>query len=180
MKIYRISFLFSLGIIVFISVIGIVTYLYFAKNSNIQGLQTKNTQTISTAADSAIYSDYIIITETPIPTPTKRPTPTPTITPTRIPVGALEDFFAKYSKEQSVDRELLKRIAVCESGLNPNAIYGNYGGLFQFSENSWMTARRMMNLDTNPSLRFNPEEAIKTAAFKLAIGGRAAWPNCNK
>lgn len=142
--------------------------------------QKDNTNVENTITPAFSWDNIIIITETPIPTPTKKPTPTPTITPTPIPVGALEDLFTKYSREQSVDRELLKRIALCESGLNPNASYGTYGGLFQFSESSWIVTRQSMNLSINPSLRFNPEEAIKTAAFKLAIGGRNAWPNCGK
>lgn len=124
--------------------------------------------------------DIIVITETPIPTPTKRPSPTPTITPTPIPVGAMEDWFNKYSSKESVDRERLKRIAVCESGLNSSARFLDYGGLFQFSTSSWISIRTNMNLPTDPNLRFNPEEAIKTAAFKVATEGIHAWPNCNK
>lgn len=124
--------------------------------------------------------DIIVITETPIPTPTKRPTPTPTITPTPIPVGALEEWFTKYAAKESIDRERLKRIAICESGLNPNARFLDYGGLFQFSTGSWISTRANMNLPTDPNLRFNPEEAIKTAAFKVATEGIYAWPSCNK
>jgi hypothetical protein len=37
-----------------------------------------------------------------------------------------------------------------------------------------------MNLDPNPELRFNPEEAIKTAAFKISTVGFSPWPNCGK
>jgi hypothetical protein len=35
-----------------------------------------------------------------------------------------------------------------------------------------------MGLDTNPDLRKNAEEAIRTAAYKILNGGRGAWPNC--
>lgn len=124
--------------------------------------------------------DIIVITETPIPTPSKKPTPAPTITPTPIPVGSMEDWFNKYAGKESIDRERLKRIAVCESGLNPNARFLDYGGLFQFSTSSWISTRTHMNLPTDPNQRFNPEEAIKTAAFKVATEGIHAWPNCNK
>jgi hypothetical protein len=36
-----------------------------------------------------------------------------------------------------------------------------------------------MGLDSNPDLRFNADESIKTAAFKIAHGGIGAWPNCH-
>lgn len=35
-----------------------------------------------------------------------------------------------------------------------------------------------MNMDTNPALRFNAEEAIRTAAFRFSTDGPNAWPNC--
>ena len=37
-----------------------------------------------------------------------------------------------------------------------------------------------MNMDPNPELRFHPEEAIRTAAFKISTAGLAPWPNCGK
>lgn len=71
-------------------------------------------------------------------------------------------------------------MAVCESNLKPHAKNGDYGGLYQFSARTWKSTRQAMNLDTDPNLRFNPEEAIKTAAFKISTSGLSAWPNCNK
>jgi soluble lytic murein transglycosylase-like protein len=75
---------------------------------------------------------------------------------------------------------MLVKIAVCESKLNPYARSLDYGGLYQFSTNTWINTRRTMNLDQNPDLRFNPEESIKTAAFKISTGGINAWQNCIK
>lgn len=122
-------------------------------------------------------------TQTPTPTPTSIPTPTPTQTPTPTPLPTLtssdlEAFFSKYAGEYSVDKELLKRIAKCESSFNTNAENGDYQGMFQFSSSSWTTTRSQMNLDTNIDLRKNAEEAIKTAAFKVSVNGQRAWPNC--
>jgi hypothetical protein len=57
---------------------------------------------------------------------------------------------------------------------------GVYGGLFQFSSSTWISTRQAMNLDTNTELRFNPEEAIRTAAFKISTMGLSPWPNCGK
>lgn len=162
-------------IVLIIIILFIPTLIRRQNNSKVEGIAVTPKVTLPSAT-----LDIIVITETPIPTPTKKPIPTPTVTPTPIPVGALEDWFTKYSNQQSIDKERLKRIAICESGLNPNARFLDYGGLFQFATSSWISTRAKMNLDTNPNLRFNPEEAIKTAAFKVATEGIHTWPNCNK
>lgn len=136
----------------------------------------------TTVSPTVFVFEYVVITETPIPTPTSTPTPLPTSTPTPLPFTSTdyENWFTIYSNNQSINRELLKRIAFCESRLNPRAINGVYGGLYQFSTSSWISTRKSMNQDINPNLRFNPEEAIKTAAFKIATQGIRAWPNCSK
>lgn len=122
-------------------------------------------------------------TPTQTPTPTKKPTPTPSPTPRPTPIivtsAELEGLFTKYSSEYSVDKELLKRIAYCESSFNPNASNRDYGGLFQFSTLLWVSTRTLMGQDSNVSLRFNPEEAVRTAAFMVSQGRLGIWPNCN-
>jgi hypothetical protein len=121
-------------------------------------------------------------TETPTPRPTKKPTPKPTPTPTPYPVTSaqLEEWFTKYANYYSIERKKLWLMAVCESELRPNARSGIYGGLYQFSGSTWRSTRAQMNVDPDPQLRFNPEEAIKTAAFKISTSGLSAWPNCKK
>lgn len=117
-------------------------------------------------------------TATPIPpTPTPIP-PTPTIVPIVVSSTDLENMFTKYSGEYAVDGQLLRSIARCESGFNPNAENGEYRGMFQFSSQSWATARVLMNADPAPDLRTNAEESIKTAAFKLSRGEQRAWSGC--
>ena len=121
-------------------------------------------------------------TMTPTPKPTPTPTPKPTPTPTPIPVTGedLDRWFTDYANHYSIDRELLRRIAHCESKFKVNATNGPYAGLYQFNTSTWIATRRAMNLDPNPDLRFNPEEAIRTAAFKIATSGTRAWPVCGK
>lgn len=92
--------------------------------------------------------------------------------------GDLEELFKHYSNEYGVDEGLLKKIAYCESHYNSEAVNGPYGGMFQFTASSWASARNRMGLDNNSDLRFNSEEAIKTAAFKISQDGTAAWPAC--
>ena len=124
-----------------------------------------------------------------IPTPTTPLTPIPTDTPIPIPTtppvaiittNDLDTLFQRYAGEFSVDKELLKKIARCESGFNSNAGNGDYLGMFQFAASSWIAVRQQMGADTNPDLRKNAEEAIRTAAFKIAHGGSGAWPSCSK
>lgn len=123
-------------------------------------------------------------THTPVPTATDIPTPTLTSTPFPTPISVtseqLDEWFTTYSNHYSIDREKLRRVAICESNLRPQATNGDYAGLYQFSTQTWISTRRAMNLDTNPALRFNPQESIRTAAFKISTVGLSPWPNCGK
>ncbi len=121
-------------------------------------------------------------TPTNTPTPTIPPTPTftpiPTLTPTPMPATDFEGYFDQYSAQYGVDKDQLKKIAYCESGGGTGARNGDYGGMFQFSAQTWQNTRSQMGADTNPDLRFGAKEAIETAAFKIARGGINAWRNC--
>jgi hypothetical protein len=96
--------------------------------------------------------------------------------------SALDSLFDKYGQEYGVSASILKHIATCESGLRPEALSSNglYGGLFQFVASTWSSNRGAIGLDPNPALRFNAEEAIRTAAYKISRGGIGAWPVCGK
>lgn len=119
-------------------------------------------------------------TATPTLLPTNTPFPTPTSAPTIAVVVDLEALFTKYSNEFGADKEMLKKIARCESGFNTNSNNsGMYLGMFQFAAPTWISTRGAMGLDTNPELRTNAEEAIKTAAYMISKGRHAAWPNCH-
>lgn len=118
-------------------------------------------------------------------TPTRKPTARPTRTPTPIfsfsaPTGEqLDGWFNSYSSYYGVDRNKLWLLAVCESQLNYNASSRDYVGLYQFAAASWITTRKQMNLNHDPALRYNPEESIRTAAFKISKSGFAPWPYCS-
>ena len=128
---------------------------------------------------STFSKSQIIITITATTTPSPTPTPTPLPTPIPVSPEELENLFNKYANEYSIDKNLLKKIASCESNFNPNAEFRDYAGLFQFSKETWITSRSLMGFDSNPDLRFNAEEAIRTASFKIARGELFAWPNCH-
>lgn len=149
-------------------------------------------------AGDSIMSAEVTIHPSPTSTPTSTPSPTATPTPTRTPTPTLipspsptpfaytgtdlDNWFTQYSNEYGIDRNLLHNIAQCESGFNASSYNKKYGysGMYQFSESSWKSARMRMGVDTNLDLRFNPQEAIRTAAFKLSRDGAGAWPNCPK
>jgi hypothetical protein len=121
------------------------------------------------------------LTESPIfKTKAFEPILSPTITPVVIVVTNLEALFTKYCSEYGVDRELMKKIARCESGFNSRADTGIYGGMFQFLTSTWVSTRRSIGLDPDPELRFNAEESIKTAAYMLSKGRQNDWPVCSK
>ena len=116
----------------------------------------------------------------PLPLPSPLPSPIPSPSPLNIPLSnqQLDQWFIQYSQEHGVEEYTLKFIALCESRMNPNAINGLYAGLFQFSSSTWATTRINMQADPNADLRFNAQESIKTAAWKIAHGGQQSWPNC--
>ncbi len=89
-----------------------------------------------------------------------------------------DEHFTTYSALYSVDKSLLIQIARCESGFRAGAVNGPYLGLYQYLAETWASTRTAMGLDPDPALRANPEEAIKTSAWKIANGGRGAWPSC--
>lgn len=160
----------------------ILSKLKTSKNNPFLSDQNPNTTAnpINSPIPSNIILTYLVITETPIPTRTPTPTKIPTPTIIHYSFSQFEQWFDQYAGEKSVNKDLLKKIAVCESNLNPQAVNGIYAGLYQFSESSWKKTRVQMNQDNNPKLRFDPQEAIKTGAFKLATDGSAAWSNCSK
>jgi len=86
----------------------------------------------------------------------------------------------KYGQEYGVDPGLLKQIAACESGYRTEAANGPYGGMYQFLASTWASNRKAMGASPDPNLRFDAEEAIKTAAFKISRDGAGAWPVCGK
>lgn len=102
--------------------------------------------------------------------------------PVTLEPSALDGLFEKYGAEYGLSPTVLKHIAKCESGLRPEALSSNglYGGLFQFVSGTWSSNRKAMGLDPDPALRFNAEEAIKTAAFKISRDGIGAWPVCGR
>lgn len=118
-------------------------------------------------------------TPTPAPTPKKTPKPTPTPVPQpKVTSQEINGFIERFSGQYGVDPNVIRHIAICESGFNPNAKNGQYIGLFQFGATTWKNLRAEFGEDPNPDLRTNAEEATQTAAYAFSKGKRGIWPNC--
>lgn len=123
------------------------------------------------------------VIETPIPSPqiTPEPTSTPAVpaaTPDVWSPPVMEPIFTRWAGAYGVDKNILERLAVCESHFNLNAQNGDYLGLFQFSTSTWHTYRARLGLDGNPELRRDAEASIQTAAYVVQQKGTAPWPKC--
>jgi hypothetical protein len=140
---------------------------------------------IQSQTPTTVPSPTEIPPSTPTPTSTPQPTstPVPTASPTSTPVikeisSDYEADFDEANSKYGIDKNLLKRIATCESSINPSSQNGVYGGMFQFATQTWVTTRAEMGLDTNPDLRFSAKDSIDTAAFKISRDGANAWAGC--
>jgi len=138
---------------------------------------------------SLVYTPTPSVTPTPTPSPTATPTPTPTPIPTLTPTPTpqlpppvssqeIHAFIERFAAQYGVDPNVLRHIAVCESGFNPLASKLSYSGLYQFGPNTWKNYRLMMGEDPSVELRYSAEEAIQTAAYVLSINRAYIWPSC--
>ncbi|MBI4057913.1 lytic transglycosylase domain-containing protein [Candidatus Microgenomates bacterium] len=117
----------------------------------------------------------------PDPTPSWSPTPKPTPTPLPVPTFSSQEingFIDRFAGQYAVDPNVLRHIAVCESGFNPAAYNIGYAGLYQFGSITWKNFRIAIGEDPEAQLRFNAEEAVQTAAYALSQGKSHIWPNC--
>lgn len=103
-------------------------------------------------------------------------TPTPSVT--KYSSEEIYHLIDSYSGQYGVDANVVRHIAVCESGFNPLSVNGKYAGLFQFDTLTWRTNRQSLHLDSNPALRLDAQEAIRTAVYVISVRGGSAWPNC--
>lgn len=126
-------------------------------------------------------------TQTPSPEPTVEPTPEVTITPspTATPVPQptfssqqINEFIDRFAVQYTVSSDILRHIAICESGFNPLSVHLSYAGLYQFGPNTWKNVRIKMGEDPDINLRLNAEEAVQTAAYNLHVNNAGIWPNC--
>lgn len=125
------------------------------------------------ATPTASPSATIILKLTPTPTKIK-PTPTPTSTSSE----EVNEFIDRFAAQYGVDKNVLRHIAICESGFKSGATNGPYAGLYQFGSTTWQNIRKEIGEDTNPDLRYAAKDAVQTAAYAVSKGKGGMWPNC--
>jgi hypothetical protein len=132
--------------------------------------------------DSPTPTATLSPTVKPTISPTPKPTPSPLPTPTPIVIAPenLEPLFSEFSSIFGVDANLLKKIAQCETHFNNAVSAPPYAGMFQFTETTWQTYRKLMGKDPDINLRFGARESIETAAYVLSLGKLHLWPACSR
>lgn len=134
----------------------------------------------------------------PVPTSTPSPSPTPTLVPTPKPLAMpkptaqagtpvpqptftsqqINGLIDRFAGQYGVDPNVIRHIAICESGFNPFARNYIYTGLFQFGPITWQNIRVKMGEDNDIGLRLNAEDEVQTAAYAISIGDKTIWPHC--
>lgn len=167
-----------LSLIILVVEIAWLAYFHILKpRVNVLGEAIENTPS-PTLIPSQTPTLVPTPTESPTPSPTKEPTPTPLPTPSPIPPSEINALIDRFAGQYAVDPNVLRHIAICESGFKPSAANGPYIGLFQFAKTTWKNLRREFGENIDDGLRFSAEESVQTAAYALSKGKKGLWPNC--
>ena len=163
-----------------------VPFSYFALSSN-----NNDSEVLAEKIESPSPSPTLTASPSPLPSPTAtagQASPKPSVTPkpTQTPIpqptftpAEINAFIERFASQYGVDPNVLRHIAVCESGFNPLASNLGYAGLYQFGPTTWKNYRLAIGEDPNAELRFNAEEAVQTAAYAISQGKFHLWPNCS-
>ena len=86
----------------------------------------------------------------------------------------MKSLITAQSQKYHIDPELLIRIAVCESGLNPNIKNpaSSASGIFQFLNSTFLSQATKYGL---PLDKNNPEIQAELAARMISDGGLRHW-----
>lgn len=152
------------------SLIYLLVMYFLGKNSKKEVLSVSTTNT----------PPVVTFTQPPTATPTPRPTKTPTPKPTPTPASSQEvnELIDRFSGQYGLDPNVVRYIALCESGFKSNAVNWIYVGLFQFGPVTWKNLRAEIGEDVNVALRYSAEESVQTATYALSKGKEKIWPNC--
>lgn len=165
-----------------LAILSIEAFYFFGDKPKAIVLGEKEVATVNpTIAPTEEPNPTVEPTQTPTPLPLKTASPKPTQTPIPQPTFSsqqINEFIDRFASLYNVSPDILRHIALCESGFNPLASNAGYVGLYQFGPTTWKNVRIKMGEDTNINLRANAEEAVQTAAYNLHINNAGIWPNC--
>lgn len=154
---------------------GEIVALYFVTKPKPQN-KVLGESIVTTATPTASPTPEPTIASTPLASP--KPSATAGVPQPKFTSQQINEFINKFSGQYGVSPDVMRHIAICESGFNPLARNSVYAGLFQFDATTWKNIRLQMKKDTNKDLRFNAEEAVQTAIYTIGVGGRGLWPHC--
>lgn len=158
--------------------VGEIIYLVIPKSKVEQSVLAEETS-LPTEMPTPTNSPTPSPSPSPSPSPTEKPTPRPTPVPKPTYTSEqINEFINRFAGQYAVDPNVLRHIALCESGFNPSAYKAGYAGLYQFGATTWKNLRLKIGENPDPDLRYNAEEAVQTAAFALSSGDGRIWPNC--
>jgi len=132
----------------------------------------------STSVPTKIPSPTAVTTKTPTPTPSPKIVSATSAEINKFDSKEINGFIDRFSSQYGVDPNVIRYLALCESGFNSGAVNGIYAGLFQFNPVSWKNVRVEMGEDPDPNLRFSAEESVQTTTYCVSMGKRGLWPNC--
>jgi hypothetical protein len=174
------SFLLTLLLLVLLGEVSILYFMHRGESQNkvlAEATQAPASLTLVSSPEPTAEA----ATPTPLATPTPKPKPKPTKTPIPQPKFSSQEingFIDRFAGQYGVSPDVLRYMALCESGFNPAAYHAGYAGLFQFAPITWKNLRLKIGENPDIDLRFNAEEAAQTAAYAISQGKRALWPNC--
>lgn len=182
------NYKYFLAIVLFFLIVGIIHFSTVKPKDEVLGL-SQTPSVVPEASFSILPSPTISPSFSPTPTASSSatpmakkliPTPSPKPTPHYVQATSMEvnSFIDRFASQYGIDPNVLRHIAVCESGFNSNAISGNYVGLYQFGPITWSNIRKEFGEDSDFDLRFSAEESVQTAAYALSRGKEKIWPNC--
>jgi len=176
----KFKYFLVLGIII-LAVFILIKIVFDRPEGKVKGLISpisEITLTISPSATPSALPIASVSAEVVMLSPTKIPTPKPIATPSMTSFEEVSGFVDRFSGQYGVDPNVIRHLAICESGFRSNATNGPYVGLFQFGSITWQNFRKEMGEDPNPELRYSAEESVQTAAYALSKGKGKIWPNC--
>jgi len=167
------------------SFIGLVLSFFIENKQDIVSPLPHEVESLETHAYVMRFSK-ILPTITSLPSPTLAIFPanspvSPQTTPAQLQISTtpasasisdhdnLDNLFASFAREYGVSAELLKKIAQCESCMNPlshNTTY-DYGGMFQFAASSWITTRTAMGLSTDTAFALTWRKQFEPLRLKF-------------
>ena len=174
----------SLVIIFFVStMVPVGLYFGFSRSCG----EVQGEQIVTSPSPVPSLSPSPSPSPSPIPSPNPIPSPagqshlggvSPSPTPVPVSSQQINEYINKYAGEYGVDPNVLRHIAVCESGFDPTIEHLSYVGLYQFGPMTWKTKRMEMGRDPDDALRWDVEEQVVTAAWIVKMGYTNIWPNC--